>query len=118
MPYFVFFSAFVDKNFAILSDWTHNRMYQIDLATEAVHAVATHVTERATSIIFNNNTQKIIWFSNWRKEIIEVNLDGTEEKILGGKGRLFFGNVKLNVDNEKIIYLHKGFGNEVMNRYG
>ena len=95
---FFVFSAFVDKNFALLSDWTHNRMYQIDLTTGAVHAVATRVTERATSIIYSNNTQKIIWFSNWRKEIIEVNIDGTEEKILGKNGRLFRTCLPLTMD--------------------
>ena len=82
------FSAFVDKNFALLSDLTHNRMYQIDLATGAVHAVATRLTERATTLMYNNNTQKIIWNSHTRKEVIDVNLDGTGEKVLGKIGRL------------------------------
>ena len=64
-------------------------MYQIDLATGAAHAVATRLTERATSLVYNNNTQKIIWSSNTRKEVIEVSLDGTGEKILGKIGNMF-----------------------------
>ena len=64
-------------------------MYQIDLATGTTHAVATRLTERATSLVYNNNTQKIIWSSNTRKEVIEVSLDGTGENVLGKIGNMF-----------------------------
>ena len=79
-------SAPVQNNFILLSDWTHNRMYQIDNAAQTVHAVATPLTEQATTLVYNPNTQKIIWSSNQREEVIEVNLDGTGETVLGKIG--------------------------------
>ena len=58
-------------------------MYLIDLATENIHAVGTHITAHPTSVVYVPATKKVVWSSLTRGEIVEVNLNGTDERVLG-----------------------------------
>ena len=58
-------------------------MYQLDLSTGNVNAVATFFTPLPTSLVYNPNTTKIVWSSFYTEAIREVNLDGSEEAVLG-----------------------------------
>lgn len=61
-------------------------MYQIDLSTGDVNAVATLLTEQPTSMVYSPQRKKVVYSSFKREEIIEVALDGNGESVLGKIG--------------------------------
>ena len=82
----IFLSEPVQTNFILLSDWTHNRIYQVDQDTETVHAVNTDQTVAPRCVLYDYSNSVVIWSSLTGSALIESNLDGTEERVLGNIG--------------------------------
>ena len=75
-----------DKNFALVADWTNNRMYLVDLVTGTFHGIATLTTLNPTAVLYDPDKEQVIWSSVGRGAVLAVNINGTNEHVLGTVG--------------------------------
>ncbi|XP_053381660.1 low-density lipoprotein receptor-related protein 4-like [Mercenaria mercenaria] len=73
-------SSPVTDNFLLVTDWTHNKIYQISLASDDVRAVDTETYGSPIGVAYNHMTQQLMWSTN--KYIHRLNLNGTGYKVI------------------------------------
>ncbi|KAK3591369.1 hypothetical protein CHS0354_040332 [Potamilus streckersoni] len=74
----------VSEKFLLVSDWTHHKIYQLDLSTSNIHGIDVSFTKSPAGIAYDPRLQKLIWgsFDQSNNFITTAFLNGSNEKVL------------------------------------
>ena len=75
----------IPDNFVLVTDWTHNKIYQYGLVTDVVNALDADSISSPIGVVFNHVTKQVIWSDN--QLVHRINLDGTGYEILANLGK-------------------------------
>ncbi|XP_045191660.2 prolow-density lipoprotein receptor-related protein 1-like [Mercenaria mercenaria] len=79
-------STVTDDDFLLVSDWTNEALFQIDLKTDKINAIPKEQNDEFMGVYFDSDTKKVIWAEYYSSEINSANLNGTDFKILADLG--------------------------------
>ena len=73
-------------NVLLVTDWSHNKIYQISLNTDDVRALDTQITGNPNAVIYNLFTERVIWGDTKYETIRSVYLNGSSQTVLVNNG--------------------------------
>ena len=82
------FTATLLDNFILLTDWTHNKIYQVSLVND--ETVGLRTTESPVGVAFDLQTGQVIWGVTSDSAIRRMFLNGSMEEVLIDTGIFFF----------------------------
>ncbi|KAH3773328.1 low-density lipoprotein receptor-related protein 5-like [Dreissena polymorpha] len=97
-------------NFMYVSDWTHDKVYQISLINNAVNALDSSTVTDPTGVLYNSITKRIIWGDYTSKYIQSANANGTGYSVLNNVGtyRAYPNRLDLDYSTGNIYYTAVG----------
>ncbi|KAK3604528.1 hypothetical protein CHS0354_000350 [Potamilus streckersoni] len=82
-------SAPVSNNFLLVSDWTHDMIYQLSLDTNDVQAIDINTIRDPTGVAYDHTRKTVVWGSSADQKIFSVGINGTDEMILFQTGNIY-----------------------------
>ena len=73
-------------NFLLVTDWTHNKIYQVALDSGEVRGLDTSITGKPAGIAYNHVTKTVIWGDTTADNIHSVELKGSNAGIISETG--------------------------------
>ncbi|KAH3774761.1 hypothetical protein DPMN_176154, partial [Dreissena polymorpha] len=72
----------LSDNFMYISDWTHNKLYQVSLINDAVNALDSSTVDAPTGVLYNSITNRIYWGDTTTNYIQSANVNGAGYSVL------------------------------------
>ncbi|KAL3859103.1 hypothetical protein ACJMK2_009336 [Sinanodonta woodiana] len=74
----------VSENFLLVSDWTHHKIYQLDLTAYNIYGIDVLYTKSPAGIAYNPKLKKLYWgsFDQLNNVITTAFLNGSREEVL------------------------------------
>ena len=73
-------------NFLLVTDWSHNNLYQVSLDTDHVRALDKQITGNPNAVAYNPFTERVIWGDTLDEKIRSACLNGSSQNILVNNG--------------------------------
>ena len=73
-------------NVLLVTDWSHNKIYQISLNTDDVRALDIQITGNPNAVIYNPFSERVIWGDTKDEKIRSVYLNGSSQNVLVNNG--------------------------------
>lgn len=86
-----------------MTDWSHNKIYQISLENGEVRAVGISVVGNANAVVFNSATNEVIWSSTNDQTLHSVYLNGSDYKTVYRNGKTLV--IPRNNKQDTIYYM-------------
>ncbi|KAH3773239.1 hypothetical protein DPMN_174597 [Dreissena polymorpha] len=72
----------LSDNVMYVSDWTHDKVYQVSLINNAVNALDSSTVDSPTGVLYNSITNRIYWGDSTSKYIQSAHVNGTGYSVL------------------------------------
>ncbi|KAH3774740.1 hypothetical protein DPMN_176131 [Dreissena polymorpha] len=72
----------LSDNFMYVSDWTHDKVYQVSLINDAVNALDSSTVDAPTGVLYNSITNRIYWGDTTSNYIQSANVNGAGYSVL------------------------------------
>ena len=70
----------------MVTDWSHNKLYQVSLDTDDVRALDIQITGNPNAVAYNPFTERVIWGDTLDEKIRSAYLNGSSLNILVNNG--------------------------------
>ena len=70
-----------------VSDWTHDKVYQVSLINDAVNALDSSTIDAPTGVLYNSITNRIYWGDTTSNYIQSANVNGAGYSVLIDVGK-------------------------------